>query len=55
MGQGIRRPWQAVDYAEVQRAYPPPPEYFERAWYAPPDEIERVQLQRLKEKAWHAY
>ena len=25
-------------------AYPPPPEYFETAWLAPPDEIERTQL-----------
>jgi phenylacetate-CoA ligase len=55
MTQGIRRPWQAVDYEEVQRAYPPPPEYFEGAWYAEPEAIERLQLQRLKEKAWHAY
>lgn len=31
------------------------PEYFEGAWYAEPEAIERLQLQRLKEKAWHAY
>lgn len=45
------RPWQAVDPHEVARAYPPPPEYFERAWYAEPDEIERVQLARLRQRA----
>jgi len=55
MSQGSRRPWQAVDFDAVQRSYPPPPEYFETAWYAEPDEIERVQLARLREKAWHAY
>jgi len=51
----MRRPWEAVDYDAVQRAYVPPPEYFETAWYAEPDDIARVQLARLKEKAWHAY
>jgi phenylacetate-CoA ligase len=48
---GIRRPWEAVDYDDLVRAFPPPPEYFERAWLAPPDEIERVQLGRLRERA----
>ncbi len=55
MSQGLRRPWEAVDYAGLQRAYPPPPEYFETAWFASPEEIAWVQLARLKEKAWHAY
>jgi len=48
---GIRRPWEAVDYDELVRAFAPPPEYFEQAWLAPPDEIERVQLARLRERA----
>jgi phenylacetate-CoA ligase len=48
---GMRRPWQAADPAEVARAFPPPPEYFERAWFAEPDEIERMQLARLKQRA----
>ncbi|MBV8950238.1 MAG: hypothetical protein JOZ99_05135 [Actinobacteria bacterium] len=47
----FRRPWQAVDYDALVRAYPPPPEYFETAWYASPDEIERTQLTRLRERA----
>lgn len=51
---GIRRPWQAVDYDEIVRHYPPPPEYFESAWFADPDEIERVQLNRLRERALSA-
>lgn len=51
MTVGIRRPWEAVDYDDLVRAFPPPPEYFERAWLAPPDEIERVQLGRLRERA----
>ncbi len=47
----FRRPWQAVDYDQLMRAFPPPPEYFERAWYATPEEIERTQLTRLRERA----
>ncbi len=51
MSVGIRRPWEAVDYEALVRAFPPPPEYFERAWLTPPEEIERVQLARLRERA----
>ena len=47
----FRRPFEAVDYGEIMRAYPPPPEYFETAWSAPPEEIERVQLERLQARA----
>ncbi len=47
----FRRPWQAVDYDALVRAYPPPPEYFESAWYASPEQIERTQLTRLRERA----
>ena len=51
MSVGIRRPFEAVDYDELIKAYPPPPEYFETAWLAPLDEIERVQLARLRARA----
>ncbi|HEY6319007.1 MAG TPA: hypothetical protein VI462_14120 [Acidimicrobiia bacterium] len=51
MSVGFRRPFEAVDYQELVRAFPPPPEYFERAWLAPSEEIERVQLSRLRERA----
>ncbi len=47
----FRRPFEAVDYEEIVRAYPPPPEYFDGAWRATPDEIERVQLARLQARA----
>ncbi len=47
----IRRPWAAVDYEALMRAYPPAPEYFETAWLAPPEEIEATQLARLQERA----
>jgi phenylacetate-CoA ligase len=47
----IRRPFAAVDYEELVRAYPPPPEYFETAWFASADEIEAVQLARLRQRA----
>src|SRR5580765_6946866 len=45
------RPQDAVDYHALLRAYPPVPEYFETAWLAPPEEIERVQLERLRARA----
>lgn len=47
----IRRPWEAVDYDALVRAYPPAPEYFETAWLAPPETIEATQLSRLQERA----
>jgi phenylacetate-CoA ligase len=50
----IRRPFQAVDYAELARLYPPPPEYFESAFFDPPELIERKQLARLRERAERA-
>jgi phenylacetate-CoA ligase len=51
MTVGIRRPWDAVDYVELVRSFPPPPDYFETAWFAPPEEIERTQLARLRQRA----
>lgn len=51
MSVGLRRPWEAVDYDALVRDFPPPPEYFERAWLAPPEGIERVQAARLRERA----
>ena len=47
---GIRRPHQAVDYDDLVRLFQPAPEYFEHGWLAPPEEIERTQLVRLKER-----
>jgi phenylacetate-CoA ligase len=55
VSQGIRRPWQAVDYDDLARLYPPPPEYFETAWFADPETIARTQLVRVRERAWQAY
>ena len=55
MARGIRRPHESVDYAALVRDYPPPPEYFESAWYDDPDTIEHKQLLRLKERAQQAY
>lgn len=51
MSAGFRRPFEAVDYDELIRAYPPPPDYFETAWLAAPDDIEKVQLDRLRTRA----
>jgi phenylacetate-CoA ligase len=47
----FRRPFEAVDYSDIIRAYPPAPEYFETGWLADPDVIERVQLERLQARA----
>src|SRR5580658_3678327 len=55
MSQGIRRPWQAVDYDEIVRAYPPAPEYYETTYFDDPDTIGRRQLQRLQDRADAAY
>ena len=55
MAHGIRRPHEAVDFDALVRAFPPPPEYFESAYYASPDEIERKQIVRLRERAHRAY
>ncbi len=52
---GIRRPWQAVDYEALVRLYPPPPEYFESAYFDDPETIERKQLARLRDRAQRAY
>jgi phenylacetate-CoA ligase len=55
MAQGIRRPHEAVDFAAIERMYPPPPEYFETAYFADRETIERTQLARLIDKAWRTY
>jgi phenylacetate-CoA ligase len=55
MSIGIRRPWNAVDFDELAFLFPPPPEYFERAWYAEPEEIDRVKLIRARDRADRAF
>jgi phenylacetate-CoA ligase len=55
MSQGLRRPHEAVDYAQLQRAYPPPPEYFETFYTETPEQIEARQLERLRARALAAY
>lgn len=47
----MRRPFEVVDYGELVLAYPPAPDYFNGPWLAAPDEIERVQLERLQQRA----
>ena len=55
MAQGIRRPHEAVDFAAIERMYPPPPEYFETTYFEDRETIERKQLARLIDRAWRAY
>ncbi len=52
---GFRRPFEAVDYHEIARLFEPPPEYFGSAWLAPRAEIERLQLERLQQRARRAW
>ena len=55
MSQGVRRPWDAVDYDEIVRLFPPAPEYFATSWFDDPDSIARTQLTRLQARAEQAY
>ena len=50
----FRRPREAVDFDRLEAMYPPPPEYFETAWLADPETIERTQLERLQARAAQA-
>jgi phenylacetate-CoA ligase len=54
MSTGIRRPHQSVDYDDLVAQFQPAPEYFADGWLRSPEEIERVQLNRLKERAMAA-
>ena len=55
MAGPIRRRHEAVDYAAIERMFPPPPEYFETAWFDPPELTQRRLLARLKERALTTY
>src|ERR1700722_4747954 len=55
VSQGIRRPWDAVDYDEIVRLFPPAPDYFATSWFDDPDPIARTQLPRLQARARQAY
>lgn len=55
MANGIRRPHEALDWAAIERLFPPPPEYFETAYFEDRETIERKQLSRLIDRAWRAY
>lgn len=48
------RPWEAVDFDRLVREYVPPPEYFETAYLAGPDEVAATQLVRLRDRARRA-
>jgi phenylacetate-CoA ligase len=47
----MRRPFEVINYEALIRDYPPPPEYFDTAWLALPDELERQQFERLRLRA----
>jgi len=55
MSFAMRRRHNAVDYAAIERMFPPPPEYYETSWFDPPEVTQRKQLTRLKERALMAY
>jgi phenylacetate-CoA ligase len=54
VASGFRRPHEAFDPEALMRALPPPPEDFEAAYLQDPEEIERKQLERLRERAARA-
>ncbi len=54
MTERLVRPWEAVDFDRLVREYVPPPEYFDTAYLASPDEIAAVQLTRVRERARRA-
>ena len=41
--------------AAIAELYPPPPEYFQTAWFDTPEVIEQKRLGRLQERAFTAY
>jgi phenylacetate-CoA ligase len=51
VSQGIRRPFQAIDHDEICRLYPPAPEYYDTAWFDPPEVVARKQFNRLRIRA----
>jgi phenylacetate-CoA ligase len=54
MTTGARRPWEAVNFEELVRSFPPAPDYFETLFFADPEQLDRLQLQRAKERARQA-
>ncbi|MEM7142864.1 MAG: hypothetical protein AAF548_17705 [Actinomycetota bacterium] len=52
---GFRRPHEAVDYAALTEALPPPPEYLTSAYLDDPETIEAKQLARVRARAREAY
>lgn len=55
MSSGFRRPFEVVDHEALMAAHAPAPEYFEGDYLLAPEEIERRQFARLKERAERAY
>ncbi len=51
MAIGLRRPWDAVDFDELARLFPPPPDYFEQAWFTTPEAIDRIKVSRARHRA----
>ena len=54
MSTGMRRPHE-LDYQAIERLFPPPPEYFETAFFEDPDTIAHKQLLRLLDRAQRAW
>jgi len=51
----FRRPHEAVNYEALMAQLPPPPEYLDTAYLAPPDTIAATQLARVQARARAAY
>ena len=51
MSIGLRRPWDAVDFDELARLFPPPPGVLREGLVRPAREIDRVKLVRARHRA----
>jgi len=55
--RGVRPPqyWQSLNFSQLVKDYPPPPDYFNTIYVMPPEQIHELQAKRFKvqiERAW---
>ncbi|MBW2422715.1 MAG: hypothetical protein JRG86_00605 [Deltaproteobacteria bacterium] len=51
MSLGVRRAWDPADIAEIERRFPPPPDYFETMYFDDPKLIAKRQLALVQQRA----
>ena len=55
--RSVRPPqyWQSLNFSQLVKDYPPPPDYFNTVYVMPPEQIRELQAKRFKvqiERAW---